>query len=94
MRQIRLALIHNGTEASEAYANSLNAQLHDETVVVSAQDPREIRLALPIRAVPSVAIILFADTLEDEQETASILRQIEQFKQLDDIPAVADGGAV
>ena len=90
MKQIRVALIHNGLDSSAAYADAINAQLTDEAVCVSVQDPRPIRLALPIRAVPNVAVILFADTLEAGQEVVSVLRQLDLIKKQDEVGKLVD----
>lgn len=88
MNKIRVAIIHNGADSSVKYANQLNEQLTDEAVVVDVHDPRPIRLALPIRAVPNVAVILFADSLEETPDIESVLRQLELIKNLDEVDQI------
>ena len=80
MKQIRVVLFHTGVDASKAYADEINESLTDEAAVVDIHDPRPVRLALPIRATPNVAILLFADTLEEGRELADVLRQLDYFK--------------
>lgn len=87
MKQIRVVLFHTGVDSSKAYADQINESLTDEAAVVDIHDPRPVRLALPIRATPNVAILLFADTLEEGQELVDVLRQLDYFKREEEAEA-------
>ena len=80
MKQIRVVLFHTGVDSSKAYADQINESLTDEAAVVDIHDPRPVRLALPIRATPNVAVLFFADTLEEGKEIAAVLNQLDYFK--------------
>ena len=80
MKQIRVVLFHTGVDSSKAYADQINESLTDEAAVVDIHDPRPVRLALPIRATPNVAVLFFADTLEEGQKIAAVLNQLDYFK--------------
>ena len=80
MKQIRVVLFHTGVDSSKAYADQINESLTDEAAVVDIHDPRPVRLALPIRATPNVAVLFFADSLEEGQQIAAVLNQLDYFK--------------
>ena len=80
MKQIRVVLFHTGVDSSKAYADEINESLTDEAAVVDIHDPRPVRLALPIRATPNVAVLFFADSLEEGQKIAAVLNQLDYFK--------------
>lgn len=80
MKQIRVVLFHTGVDSSKTYADEINESLTDEAAVVDIHDPRPVRLALPIRATPNVAVLFFADTLEEGKEIAAVLNQLDYFK--------------
>lgn len=90
MKQIRVALLHNGTPSSIEYAQSLFNQIKDEVHLVDVYDPRPIRDTMPIRAVPTASVILFADTLEEQQEIASVLSQLDLIKKQGEVSAIVD----
>lgn len=84
MKQIRVVLFHNGLDRSVEYTNQINEQIVDEATVVDINDPRPVRLALPIRATPNVAILLFVDSLEEGRDMVNVLKQLDYFKREDD----------
>lgn len=91
MKQIRVVALHNGIDNSVEYAQSLFRQMkYDEVHTVNIYDTRPIRDVLPIRVVPAMAFILFADTLEEQQEVAVILSQLNLFKQQEEVSAIVD----
>lgn len=90
MKQIRTVLFHNGVDNSVDYTNTLTEQIRDEVHVVNVYDPHPVRDVLPIRAVPNVALLLFADTMEEGQELVSVLSQLNFYKKQDEITSVVD----
>lgn len=90
-KQIRVALFYFPYDSTKTYAEQLAAQLDkDEVKLIDFQDPHPCRDALPMRANPSVAILLFVDSLEDVQEKIDVLRQLGYIKKQDDALAVVD----
>lgn len=85
MNNIRVAIFHNGADSSVEYANQLNERLVDEAVVLDVHDPRPVRTALPIRATPSLCVMLFFDPAEENQDTESILRQLDLIRNLPEV---------
>lgn len=90
MKQLRAVLFHNGADSSVDYARQLSEQIRDEVHVVNVYDPHPVRDVLPIRAVPNVAVLLFADTMEEGQELVSILSQLNFCKKQDEIAGIVD----
>lgn len=90
-KQIKVALFYSSYDATKDYAEQLAAQLDtDEVKLIDFQDPYPCAQALPMRANPSVAILLFVDSLEDVQEKIDVLRQLGYIKKQDDALAVVD----
>lgn len=83
MINIRTAVLHNGVDASAEYAKQVAAQITDECAVVNAYTNAPLRHVLPVRAVPNVMVCLFCDGLEEYQEVAAIINQLNQIKSAD-----------
>lgn len=83
MINIRTAILHNGVDASVNYANQLATQITDECNVVNAYTNAPLRHVLPLRAIPNVMVCLFCDGLEEYQEVAAIINQLNQIKSSD-----------
>lgn len=83
MINIRTAVLHNGVDASAEYAKQVAAQITDECAVVDAYTNAPLRHVLPLRAVPNVMVCLFCDGLEEYQEVAAIINQLNQIKSAD-----------
>jgi len=83
MINIRTAVLHNGVDASAEYAKEVAAQITDECAVVNAYTNAPLRHVLPLRAVPNVMVCLFCAGLEEYQEVATIINQLNQIKSAD-----------
>ena len=83
MINIRTAVLHNGVDASAEYARKVAEQITDECAVVDAYTNAPLRHVLPLRAVPNVMVCLFCDGLEEYQEVAAIINQLNQIKSAD-----------
>lgn len=83
MSNIRTAVLHNGVDASAEYARKVAEQITDECAVVDAYTNAPLRHVLPVRAVPNVMVCLFCDGLEEYQEVAAIINQLNQIKSAD-----------
>lgn len=83
MINIRTAVLHNGVDASAEYARRVAEQITDECAVVDAYTNAPLRHVLPLRAVPNVMVCLFCDGLEEYQEVAAIINQLNQIKSAD-----------
>lgn len=79
-KQIRVAIFHSEYDGSKTYAEQLAQQINAETTLLNFRDPRPCAEALPMRASPNVALLLFADTTEEVQEPVSILSQLGYIK--------------
>lgn len=90
MKQIRTVIFHNGVDSSVGYAEALSSKIQEEVHVVSVYDPHPVRDVIPVRAVPNVAALLFADTMEEGQELVSVLSQLNFYKKQDEITSVVD----
>lgn len=80
MISIRTAVLHNGVDASADYAKEVASQITDECAVVDAYTNAPLRHVLPLRAVPNVMVCLFCDGLEEYQEVADIINQLNYIK--------------
>ena len=87
MISIRAAVLHNGVDASVEYANQLANQIEDECVVVDAFTRASLREVLPVRAVPNVMVCLFCEGLEDYQEVADIVNQLNYIRSQPEVEA-------
>lgn len=83
MINIRTAVLHNGVDASAEYAKQVASQITDECAVVNAYTNAPLRHVLPLRAVPNVMVCLFCDGLEEYQEVAAVINQLNQIKSSD-----------
>lgn len=83
MINIRTAVLHNGVDASAEYAQKVAEQITDECAVVDAYTNAPLRHVLPLRAVPNVMVCLFCDGLEEYQEVAAVINQLNQIKSAD-----------
>lgn len=82
-KQIRVAIFHNDVDASKIYAEQLAGQIDAETTLINFRDPYPCAEALPMRASPNVAILLFVDSLEEMQEKIDVLRQLGYIQKQD-----------
>ena len=89
-KQIRVAIFHNDVDASKSYAEDLAKQIDGEVTTLNFRDPHPCAEALPLRASPNVAILLFVDSLEETQEKIDVLRQLGYIQKQDDALAVVD----
>ncbi|MGX8710217.1 MAG: hypothetical protein ACQGTM_08220 [bacterium] len=89
-KQIRIAIFHNEVDASKTYAEDLAKQINAETTLLNFRDPRPCAEALPMRASPAAAILLFVDSLEEVQEKIDVLRQLGYIQKQDDALACVD----
>ena len=81
---LKVAVVHNGADSSVQYANQLNERLEVDTTILDVHDPRPVRLALPLRAVPSVAVLLIPDSME-EADMEDILHKLDLIRNLDEV---------
>lgn len=90
IKQLRAVIFENGTPKASDYANELFDSLGIEASVVNVYDKRPATQVLPVRAIPNVAVLLFADTLEEGQEIVDVVRQLEYIEHQEDIEAVGE----
>lgn len=83
IKKIRTVVFENGTQRAKTYADQLFNKITEtvgaESSVVNVYDTRPCTQVLPVRAIPNVAVLLFADTLEEGQEILDIVSQIDFF---------------
>lgn len=89
-KQLRVVIFENGQPSSSEYANELFDSLTVETSVVNVYDKRPATQILPVRAIPNVAVLLFADTMEEGQKIVDIVRQLEFFQNQEEIQSVGE----
>ena len=89
-KQIRVVIFHNEVDASKTYAEQLAAQIDAETALINFRDPHPCAEALPMRASPNVALLLFVDSLEEMQEQIDVLRQLGYIRKQDAALACVD----
>lgn len=89
-KQMRVVIFHNDVDSSKTYAEQLSGQISSETTLLNFRDPHPCAEALPMRASPNVAILLFVDSLEEVQEQVDILRQLGYISKQDDALSVVD----
>ena len=82
-KQIRVVIFHNEVDASKTYAEQLASQIDAETALINFRDPHPCAEALPMRASPNVAIMLFVDSLEELQSQIDVLRQLGYIRKQD-----------
>lgn len=89
-KQIRVAIFHNDVDGTKQYAEQLAAQIDAETALINFRDPHPCAEALPMRASPNVALLLFVDSLEELQEQIDILRQLGYIRKQDTVTGIVD----
>jgi|GEM_PF-2456038 hypothetical protein len=89
-KQVKTVIFHNGVDASKTYADGLTKQISGGAALLNFRDPRPCAEALPMRASPSIALLLFVDSLEDMQEKVDVLRQLGYINKQDDALACVD----
>ncbi|MCI1965898.1 MAG: hypothetical protein LKJ17_07180 [Oscillospiraceae bacterium] len=89
-KEMRVVIFHNGVDSSKTYAEQLAGQIDSETTLLNFRDPHPCAEALPLRASPDVALLLFVDSLEDVQAQVDVLRQIGYISKQDDALTVVD----
>lgn len=87
VKQMRAVIFDNGTPKAVEYSNELFRELgaQMETHQVNVYDARPCTQIIPVRAIPNIAVMLYADTLEEGQEILDIARQLEFFREQDKI---------
>lgn len=90
IKQLRAVIFENGTPKATEYANELFDNLSIEASVVNVYDKRPATQILPVRAIPNVAVLLFADTLEEGQKIVDVVRQLEYIENQEEIEAVGN----
>ncbi|WP_195200645.1 hypothetical protein [Faecalispora jeddahensis] len=89
-KQIRVAIFHNEVDGSKAYAEDIASKIDGETTLLNFRDPRPCAEALPMRASPNVALLLFVDSLEELQEQIDVLRQLGYIRKQDTVTGIVD----
>lgn len=89
-KQVRVAIFHNEYDSTKAYAEDLAKQIEAETQLIYFRDPRPCADALPMRASPNVALVLFVDDLEEMQEQLAILRQLGYIRKQAAVTEIVD----
>lgn len=89
-KQVRVAIFHSEYDASKPYAEALAAQIDAETHLIHFRDPRPCAEALPMRASPNVALLLFVDDLEEMREQLAILRQLGYIRKQAAVTEIVD----
>lgn len=94
IKQLRAVIFENGQNRANTYANDLFEQLAErsgiEAHVVNVYDKRPCTQLLPVRTIPNVAVLLFADTLEDGQQIVDVVKQIDNVKRQETINEIVD----
>lgn len=80
MIQIRTAVLHNGMDSSVKYAEQLAEKIADECEVVDAFTHASLMESLPVRAIPNVMVCLFSEGMEEYQDAADVVKQLEYIK--------------
>ena len=89
-KQIRLAIFHSEHDGSKVYAEQLAQQINAETKLINFRDPHPCAEALPLRASPNVALLLFVDSLEEIQEQLDVLRQLGYIRKQEAVTEIVD----
>lgn len=89
-KEMRVVIFHNDVDSSKTYAEQLANQIDGETTLLNFRDPHPCAEALPMRASPNVAILLFVDSLEEVQAQVDVLRQLGYISKQDDALTVVD----
>ncbi|WP_101698093.1 hypothetical protein [Clostridium minihomine] len=87
-KQIRVAIFHNEYDSTKQYAEQLAAQINAETKLINFRDPYPCAEVLPMRASPNVALLLFADSLEEMREPVDILAQLGYIRNRDTVTEI------
>lgn len=89
-KQIRVAIFHNDVDGTKQYAEQLATQIDAETALINFRDPHPCAEALPMRASPNIALLLFVDSLEELQEQIDVLRQLGYIRKQDTVTGIVD----
>ena len=87
-KQMKVAIFHNEYDFSKTYAQQLAAQINADTKLINFRDPHPCAEVLPMRASPNVALLLFADSLEEMREPVDILAQLGYIRNQDIITEI------
>lgn len=89
MKRLRAVIFDNGTAKSVEYSDGLYAEIGDkvETHQINVYDTRPCTQILPVRAIPNIAVLFYADTLEEGQEILDVASQLLFFQQQEEIQA-------
>ena len=89
IKQLRTAVFENGTQKAREYAENLYKEITTvtgmESSIINVYDTRPCTQLLPVRAIPNVAVLLFADTLEEGEEIVEVIRQLQYFRNQEEI---------
>lgn len=88
-KQLRAVIFENGTPKAKEYADGLFEKLGSmmETHQVNVYDTRPCTQVLPVRAIPNVAVMIYADTLEEGQQIVDVVSQLDFFRRQDEAQA-------
>lgn len=92
VKQLRAVIFDNGTPKARKYSNELFTELgaQMETHQVNVYDSRPCTQVIPVRAIPNIAVMLYADTLEEGQEILDIARQLEYFREQEKVQLTSE----
>lgn len=94
IKQLRAVLFENGQPKAREYANQLFDELTEqsgiEAHVVNVYDKRPCTQLIPVRTIPNVAVLLFADTLEDGQQIIDVVKQLNGIQKQEAINEIVD----
>ena len=89
MKQLRAVIFDNGTPKAKEYGDKLFEEIGStmETHQVNVYDTRPCTQVLPVRAIPNVAVLFYADTLEEGQAILEVAHR-------QDFPAITLGSRI
>ena len=89
MKQLRAVIFDNGTPKAKEYGDELFEEIGSmmETHQVNVYDTRPCTQVLPVRAIPNVAVLFYADTLEEGQAILEVASQLDFFRRQEEAQA-------
>lgn len=89
MKQLRAVIFDNGTPKAKEYGDKLFEEIGSmmETHQVNVYDTRPCTQVLPVRAIPNVAVLFYADTLEEGQTILEVASQLDFFRRQEEAQA-------
>ena len=89
MKQLRAVIFDNGTPKAKEYGDKLFEEIGSmmETHQVNVYDTRPCTQVLPVRAIPNVAVLFYADTLEEGQAILDVASQLDFFRRQEEAQA-------